>query len=187
MIYSLLCTRSALQRYALDPNAKFTIKADKDGETSNLDNDIIKLLLGREFWQDVETVFQILQPVHEVQKMSESCKSHLGHVLARWDSIRIQWQTMRDSGQYSQIDAIFSSNENFVWTQWYIKQQTDLTWLAWILDPDNDNCSIINTGYIDNMLNLLKKYTSSEKHIEIVEDFFAFRDYKGKFARWHDC
>src|SRR5215471_17373809 len=26
-----------------------------------------------------------------------------------------------------------------------------------------------------------------QKHIEIVENFFVFRDYEGKFARWRDC
>jgi hAT family C-terminal dimerisation region len=46
---------------------------------------------------------------------------------------------------------------------------------------------MINADYINNMLNLLKRYTPSEKHIEIVEDFFVFRDYEGKFARWRDC
>ena len=118
--------------------------------------------------------------------MSESCKSHLGHVLNRWDSIRIKWQAMRESGQYLQVEIIFAGNENSIWTRWYAKQQTDLTWLAWILDPGNNICSTVNAGCTDNILSLLKKYTSSERHTEIVEDFFVFRDCKGKFGCWHD-
>jgi hypothetical protein len=153
----------------------------------NLDTGIIELILSCDFWQDVDIIYQILQPVHEVQKMSESCRSHLGHVLDRWNSIRIKWQAMCESGQYPQVEAIFAGGENSIWTRRYIKQQTDLTWLAWILDPGNDNRSMINAGHIDNMLNLLKRYTPPEKHIEVVEDFFAFRDYEGKFAHWRDC
>ena len=118
--------------------------------------------------------------------MSKSCKSYLSHVLSRWNSIRIKWQVMRESGQYSQIDRIFAGNENFIWMKWYAKQQTDLTWLAWILDPGNDICSTVNAGRTENILSLLKKYTSSEKHTEIVEDFFAFRDCEGKFGCWRD-
>ena len=83
MIHSLLSTKSALQQYALDPRAKFVVKSDKDMQMDNLDTGIIELILSHDFWQDVDIIYQILQPVHEVQKMSESCRSHLGHVLDR--------------------------------------------------------------------------------------------------------
>ena len=86
MIHSLLSTKSALQRYALDPRAKFVVKPDKnttDTQADNLSTGIIELILSCDFWQDVDIIYQILQPVHEVQKMSESCRSHLGHVLDR--------------------------------------------------------------------------------------------------------
>jgi len=185
MIHSLFRTKSALQRYALDPRAKFIIKSDKN-QVDNLDTGIIELILSRDFWQDVDIIYQILQPVHEVQKMSESCRSHLGHVLNRWNSIRIKWQAMRESGQYPQVEMIFAGDENSIWTRRYAKQQTDLTWLAWILDPQNDIRSTVNAGRTNNILNLLKRYSSPERHTEIVEDFFAFRDCEGKFGRWRD-
>ena len=130
MIHSLYHMKSALQWYALDPCAKFVVKSNKDDQIINLDADIIKLILDHDFWQNVEIIYQILQPVHEVQKMSESCKSHLDHVLTRWNSIRIKWQAMLESGQYPQIEAIFAGDGNSIWTQWYAKQQTDLSWLA---------------------------------------------------------
>ena len=187
MIHSLFHTKSALQHYTLDPRAKFVVCSDKNNDQmNNLDTGIIKLILDHEFWRDVEIIYQILQPVHEVQKMSESCKSHLGHVLSRWNSIRIQWQAMRESGQYPQIDRIFAGDENSIWMKQYAKQQTDLTWLAWILDPGNDIHSTLSAGHTDNILGLLKRYTSVMKHVEVIEDFFAFRDCEGKFGRWRD-
>jgi hypothetical protein len=179
MVHSLIRTKTALQRYALDSRANFAVKRNQpDGD--------IKLILSHDFWRDVEIVHQILQPAYEVQKKSESCKSHLGHVLARWDSIRINCQTMRESGQYPQVEMIFAGNETSIWTKRHKKQQNDLTWLAWVLDPGNDKRSTVNADCMSNMLGLLKKHTPGDKHIGVVEDFFAFRDCEGKFARWRD-
>jgi hypothetical protein len=36
---------------------------------------------------------------------------------------------------------------------------------------------------LHQQLVLLKKHTSREKHIKVIEDFFAFSDCESKFAR----
>lgn len=176
MISSILRTKEALQRYGLDGRSSLTT-----GGTS-----LINVILSRDFWVNVETIEQILQPVHEVQKMSESCKSHLGHVLQRWNTIDHRWLAMRRSGQFPQVEMIYAGDHNSIWRQRSVKQQTDLTWLAWALDPGNSDRSNLPAGRIDNMLSLLKKHTAPEQHTEVVEDFFAFRDCDGKFGAWRE-
>jgi hAT family C-terminal dimerisation region len=180
MIHSLLRTKTALQRYALDSRANFPVKPNQP------DGDLIRLILSHDFWRDVEIVHQVLQPVHEVQKKSESGKSHLGHVIARWNSIRTKWLTMRESGQYPQVEAIFAGDETSIWTRRYKKQQNDLTWLAWVLDPGNDDRSTVDASRMSNILSFLKEHTPTESHTKVIEDFFAFRDCEGKFGGWRD-
>ncbi|KAN0072862.1 Ribonuclease H-like domain containing protein [Elaphomyces granulatus] len=180
MIHSLLRTKTALQRYALDSRANFPVKPNQP------DGDLIRLILSHDFWRDVEIVHQVLQPVHEVQKKSESSKSHLGHVIARWNSIRTKWLTMRESGQYPQVEAIFAGDETSIWTRRHKKQQNDLTWLAWVLDPGNDDRSTVDASRMSDILRFLKEHTPTESHTKVIEDFFAFRDCEGKFGRWRD-
>ena len=175
MVNSLLRTKTALQRYALDSRANFPAKQNQPG------GDTIRLILNHDFWTDVEITHQILQPVHEAQKKSESSKSHLGHVLARWDSIRTKWQAMRESGQYPRLEMIFANDEASIWAKRHKKQQTDLTWLAWVLDLGNDKRSTLDASHMSKILGLLKQHTREEKHTEVIEDFFSFRDCEGKF------
>jgi hypothetical protein len=45
---------------------------------------VIDTIMDWDFWNELELMRELLQPIDERLKMSESGKSHLGHVLNRW-------------------------------------------------------------------------------------------------------
>ena len=84
--HSVICSKKALRRYSLDPQAKFNSKHNKKGD-DNVHEKVLNILCDHQFWNDLEDVEQILQPIHEAQKMSESDDAHIGHVIKHWDFI----------------------------------------------------------------------------------------------------
>ncbi|KAK3174500.1 hypothetical protein OEA41_001746 [Lepraria neglecta] len=66
---------NALRLYASDPRANL-----RNFKKQSLTH----LLVQRDFWNYVEDLEEILRPLHEAQKSSESDGSHLGHVTKRW-------------------------------------------------------------------------------------------------------
>ena len=100
--FSLLSkNKDALKRYASDYGdhpAKQRIKQSA-----------IDIIRSRDFWVQLESIRELLQPLDEELKKSESGKSHLGHVLSRW--LRI----LATFGE-SKKDRILLSNSNHFWS-----------------------------------------------------------------------
>lgn len=166
MISSILRT---LQRYGLDGRSSLTT-----GGTF-----LINVILSRDFWVKLSRYCNLYT---KSKKCRNPARATFGHVLQRWNTIDHRWLAMRRSGQFPQVEMIYAGDHNSIWRQRSVKQQTDLTWLAWALDPGNSDRSNLPAERIDNMLSLLKKHTAPEQHTEVVEDFFAFRDCDGKFG-----
>ena len=131
------------------------------------------------FWTDVETLGNILKPVHDAQRMSESSKSHLGHVIPRWNAIRDEWQKIQETNNYPQIDMILEK----VWTPRYVKQQNDLNCLAWALDPENKDRAVQTASIQDSIIQAMRRYVPQDQQFQAICDFFEFRDAEGKFSR----
>src|SRR5271155_5396656 len=79
LIRSLLESKDALKRYAHEFG---DLPANK-----RLKQTVIDILRDRGFWLALEPLRELLQPLDEALKMSESGNSHLGHVLPRWITI----------------------------------------------------------------------------------------------------
>ena len=54
----------------------------------DMSEDVIDNPISLSFWTDIELFKELLEPIDEAIKMSESDKSHLGLVLSQWASIR---------------------------------------------------------------------------------------------------
>src|SRR5271170_7795699 len=76
LISSLLNSKDALKRYVCDYE---DLPPDK-----RIKQSVIDIIKRTEFWNGLELMRELLKPIDERLKMSESGKSHLGHVLNRW-------------------------------------------------------------------------------------------------------
>ena len=52
--------------------------------TQRIKKSAIDIIGARDFWMQMESIRELLQPLNEELKKLESSKSHLGHVLSRW-------------------------------------------------------------------------------------------------------
>jgi hypothetical protein len=80
----LVRSKEALQKYALRWNGPKDMPAN-----------ILNTLLSAEFWENLNIIREILRPITDHLKMSESNKSTLGMVLPRWDAIFTHLEDMK--------------------------------------------------------------------------------------------
>jgi len=78
LVYSVLNSKEALRQYAFEHQY-----------TKDLTDSVISTLLSRPFWENLERLREVLEPITDCITMSESDKSHLGRVMDRWDQIHI--------------------------------------------------------------------------------------------------
>jgi len=123
MIKRLLETKQALRNYAAQ-------EFDGDGK----DKWIIPTLLDVELWSRIGLILQLLTPIHEAQKMSESTRACLGRVKSRWDHIRAELALLERQPQFEFVDwpllwEIFDDRET--------RQLRPIHFLAQYLVPTN--------------------------------------------------
>ena len=70
----------ALRAYAIDSKAKNMKKWQIEAAWI----DVLAVIQDQGFWNQLNDLIDILKPLHEAQKMSESMDAHLEHVVARW-------------------------------------------------------------------------------------------------------
>ena len=75
LVTSVLRCKSALFTWIGDPRAQI---GGKKGE-----NNLSSIITDHTFWTDLSSIEQIIQPIHEAQKMSESDRSTLSKVVPR--------------------------------------------------------------------------------------------------------
>jgi hypothetical protein len=78
----------------------------------------MEVIKDRDFWVKLEALRELLQPIDECLRMSESGKSHLGHVLNRWADILNTLTTK--SIEHDELVAFISASGSFM--QHYHKQ-----------------------------------------------------------------
>ena len=91
LIQSVLRNKNALKCYASDYGDLLV--------TQRIKKSAIDIIGARDFWMQMESIHELLQPLNEELKKLESSKSHLGHVLSRWLGILEhledrKWQTL---------------------------------------------------------------------------------------------
>ena len=83
---SLLRSKDALRAYAADSRASLMFNK----------TNISYWLFDNSFWQTVSDLEEILRPIHEAQKSSESDGSHLGHVTKQWFDIKEELMRLKN-------------------------------------------------------------------------------------------
>jgi len=101
LVNGLLRSKEALKAYALRYHEA------KDGVSAKF-RKAIAPVTDYVFWGELEELAEILQPLDEAIKTSESQKGHLGHVLQRWqDLYRALDQT---TTQFPILKELFKEN-----------------------------------------------------------------------------
>jgi hypothetical protein len=169
LIISVLRCKSALFAWLGDPRAQM----GKKGE-----NKLSSIITDHSFWIDLSTIEQIVRPIHEAQKMSESDNSTLSKVVPRWQKLEaelLQLSIVHSSliGGFVRPGGPFSIRLQ--------KQTTELYFAALLLDP----ISLLKVPAqveIDTALKFLLKRCNESNKKEVHKSFFEFRSRSSVFG-----
>ena len=179
LISSLLRSKDALRRYAEVHKAK------------DLGHDAFEYICDNTFWAELEILREILKPIDEKLKMSESSKSHLGHVMNRWNDI-VDHLHRKATAIPELIDFLEQSDDDITGTKGafhrrYNRQVTTIHTVAYFLMPENRQVQI-PVVYERPIYNFFRQYTNSQTEYEtICEEFQAFRSQQAPFESIRVC
>jgi hypothetical protein len=168
LISSVLRCRNALFAWLGDPRAQI----GKKGE-----NKLSSIITDQSFWSDLSIIEQIIRPIHEAQKMSESDSSTLSKVVPRWQKLgaelgRLSLIFPNLIGGFLDIGGPFFAR--------LAKQTTDLHSAAFLLDPISLLKST-NQEEVNKALSFLLKRCKEEQRKELHKSFFEFRTRTGVY------
>jgi hypothetical protein len=180
MLRCLVDNKRALRGYA----------ANKDGLPKNTKRrkKLIKLrdlLLTDSFWDQVEDILSILEPISELQKASESNHASITYVYPRWMKIKEHLQQIAGSAANLFAKAIsgYLINTNPKGRTWKIrikKQLLSLHTLAYFLTPLN-RLKPMNSTIQDQVNKILKHYAKPGQERALIQEFSDYRMQRGEF------
>jgi hAT family C-terminal dimerisation region len=139
----------------------------------------------------LEALRELLQPIDERLRMSESGKSHLGHVLNRWAGIL---QTMRRKSVEHQELETFISDEGGPFMERYRKQVLPIHIVAYYLMPETTISDIENAfapipvDFEKKIMDFFRRYSSSdEEYKKMSREFNFFRTQQSPFESVRQC
>jgi len=142
---------------------------------------VIDIIKRTEFWNGLELMRELLKPIDERLKMSESGKSHLGHVLNRWMDFLKHLREKRS--EIDDLEMFISADGAFA--QRYARQVLPIHIVAYYLMPettlrDRHNPDKTKAAIPVNMEQQItvffRRYTSSEADAKIlIREFMTFR------------
>lgn len=146
--------------------------------------EIRESIRSNEFWIRLDMLKEVLEPIDDAIKMSESDKSHLGYVISRWASIRTHLVRMQTD---------FPSLEEFLtpdtgsFALRFKRQVNDIHLVATYLTPANHKLQL-NANEEHQIFLFFEKYTSSEtESAKAREEFRDFRKQRNVFAPDRFC
>jgi len=168
LVRSLLKSKDAIKRYALEYQSL--------PATECLKQPALDAITDKDLWIKLEALRELLQPIDERLQMSESGKSHLGHVLHHWKDIL---KHLRAKGIEHEELASFLSNGGF--THRYNLQVLPIHIVAFYLMPKttvNDirnNFTAIPLGFEKKITSFFRPYSSSNDNGKLlIREFITF-------------
>lgn len=152
LVQSIINSRDAIRRYALtwpDAETELPYKASVCIEDPT-------------FWTGVEQLRELLKPLDEAVKMSESGKSHLGTVIQRWETVIRHLNSQ--SRFYPQLQTFMEPNKGFA--QRYARQVLPIHIAAYYLIPANRALSRqldANPDYRVKLFDFFVDYSKSDE------------------------
>ena len=144
MVRSLIKIMPALTKYF----TKYASFEDQSEEKKTFMRLAGELVWSKDFNQDLELMNEILSPIHEAIKMSESDSCVLRHVISHWINILTAIQEHNNN----QDSADIALMEERCFKPRYSLQVAPIHVIAWLLDPTNagssDNRGVPAVPYI---------------------------------------
>jgi hypothetical protein len=138
----------------------------------------------------LEALRELLQPIDERLRMSESGKSHLGHVLNRWADILKTLRTM--SIEHQELATFISEGGPFM--ERYCKQVLPIHIVAYYLMPETALSDIENDfapipiEFEKKIIDFFRRYSSSdEEYKRMSREFNFFRSQQSPFESARQC
>src|SRR5579859_1654934 len=178
LIQSVLKNKDALRRYASDYRDLPVTQRVKQSAI-----DIIRL---RDFWMQMESIRELLQPLDEELKKSESGKSHLGHVLSRWLGIFEHMENRKKTDFGIELESFLAPGDG-TFAQRYQRQIKPIHIAAYYLLPESRTKGI--PAHFDSQIQtFLRRYTTSEADYRtICFEFESFRAQEPPFEYERCC
>jgi len=178
LIQSVLNSKDALKRYAHD----FGDLAPK----KRVNQASIDILRDPQFWRSLEPLRELLLPLDESLRMSESGSSHLGHVLRRWMSIAEHLE-MRKLDYPEVLTPFMSVDNDTGFAARFKRQVMPVHVAAYYLLPETRSKSIPE-NFDCQLQGFFRQCTSSEADFEtLCYEFESFRAQVSLFEYGRRC
>ena len=182
LVQSLLKSKDAIKRYALEYRSL--------PAAERLKQPALDAIMDKELWIKLEAMQELLQPsIDERLRMSESGKSHLGHVLHRWKDLFKHLRTK--SIEHEGLTA-FLSHGGF--DHCYNLQVLPVHIVAFYLMPKttvNDirnNSTAIPLEFEEKITSFFRQYASSNDNAKLlIREFMTFRAQQPPFEPLRQC
>jgi hypothetical protein len=137
---------------------------------------VINVIKMSSFWEDLETIGKLLEPIIYQQQQGENDKSHVGHVLEGWERVRSVWLQIQRVGLYTiDFHPLFQALE----TRRQL-QIMDIHTTAFALDPAYVTTKLQYSDMIQ-VEAFLKKNCTADDWSEIKSQFHDFRAKEGPY------
>src|SRR5579859_7211987 len=151
LIQSILKSKDALKRYASD-------YGDRPAQ-ERIKQSAIDTIRSRDFWVQLESIRELLQPLDEELKKSESGKSHLGHVLLHWLSMLQHLESRKKTDFAIELESFLVMGTG-AFSKRYKRQIKPIHVAAYYFLPQSHNKEI--TAHYDGQIQIfLCRYTTS--------------------------
>jgi hypothetical protein len=170
LISSLIRSKDALRAYALD-----TSRNDKD-----LRNNAVATLRDRSFWTGLDILRDVLEPIDESLRMSESSRAHLGTVMGRWITINLHLERQGNHLPELQTFRLECFGPRFQ------RQTNDMHWAAHYLMPANVGATMDQVAQ-RRVFQFFNSQLNDNNKAAIRSDFISFRTKSGLFGPTMDC
>jgi len=126
LIHSVLRSKEALRKYA---------EKVQDADVKKLGSNVYAIIKDADFWRDLDILRELLEPIDEQLKMSESSKGHLGQVLQRWVEI-LKHLKCKETDIPELVEFV---KEDGTFAKRFKRQVVPIHIIAYYLRPDNVN------------------------------------------------
>ena len=164
LINSVIKSKLALRRYG-------EMYTEKD-----IDEKAYDAITDSNFWRDVDLIRELLEPIDEGLKMSESSKTHLGHVLHRWmNFLKHLQRKVKDFPELKEFISPRNPKEKGTFPYRYNRQVAPIHVLAYFLRPDTTQLPI-SAEHEEIIYDFFKQYTrSQDEETTLCQEFQAYR------------
>jgi hypothetical protein len=167
MLVSVKDNQSAIKAYAIDP-------------ASDVTHDFKQLVCISDFWQRLDTLLYLFNPIHEAQKMSESDRARLSFVPQRWQTIQTHLHEAKELYPQAQeiLDQVFLPRMQ--------KQVIALHWAAFYLDPVNAG-KPMTSACQQQIISFLTTHVPDNRKDDITQQFFNYYNKEEEFHPGSSC